>query len=202
MHLIKDNLFGIVSGMETAPPSSSDAAATQKFELRRNRALAIIVIALQPKLLYMIGHPKDPKVVWEKLQDTFQKKSWVNKLRLKRKLHNMKLKPGDDLHVHLKTFVDIFEELAVVGDPIQDEDRVINLLVSLSDDYSTLVTALEAMEKVPSWESVTERLLHEEEKIKGDRSSTDKSMQESENRSLFVKQKKMLNVLSATKQVI
>lgn len=198
MNLIKDNLFGIVSGTETAP-SSTDAAVVQKFELRKDRALATIVLAVEPKLLYLIGDPNDPKVVWEKLQDIFQKKSWANKFRLKRKLYNMKLKPGDDLQVHLKTFVEIFEELAVVGDPIQDEDRVINLLASLSDDYSTLVTALEAMEKVPSWESVTERLLHVEEKLKCDRSSIVKSVQESEDRSLLVKQKKDVKCFECNK---
>ena len=192
MHLMKDDLFGIVKGREVAP--STDTTAVRKFELRRDRALATIVLAVEPKLLYLIGDPTDPSVVWQKLQDTFQKKSWANKFRLKRKLYSMKLKPGDDLQVHLKTFVEIFEELAVIGDPIQDEDRVINLLASLPDDYSTLVTALEAMEKVPSWESVTERLLHEENKIKGDRScssvrSNPRPIQENE-KSLVTKQKR------------
>ena len=204
MYLIKDDLFGIVDGTEVAP-SSTDTAAARKFELRKDKALATIVLAVEPKLLYLIGDPKDPKEVWQKLQDTFQKKSWVNKFRLKRKLYSLKLKPGDDLQVHLKSFVEIFEELAVIGDPIQDEDRVISLLASLSDDYSTLVTALEAMEKVPSWESVTERLLHEENKMKDEKScSSDRprSMQESENKSLLAKQKKSVKCFECKKQVM
>ena len=104
--------------------------------------------------------------------------------------------------MHLKTFVKIFEELAVVGDPVQDEDRVISLLDSLSDDYSTLVTALEAMEKIPSWESVTERLLHEENKMKDDKScSSDwpRPMQESESKSLLAKQKKSVKCFECNK---
>ena len=199
MYLIKDDLFGIVDGTEVAP-SSTDTAAARKFELRKDKALATIV--LEPKLLYLIKDAKDPKEVWQKLQDTFQKKSWANKFRLKRKLYSLKLKTGDDLQVHLKTFVEIFEELAVIGDPIQDEDRVISLLASLSDDDSTLVTALEAMEKVPFWESVTERLLHEENKMKDEKScSSDRprSMQESENKTLLAKQKKSFKCFECNK---
>ena len=201
MYLIKDDLFGIVDRTEVAP-SSTDTAAAHKFELRKDKALATIVLAVEPKLLYLIGDPKDPKEVWQKLQDTFQKKSWANRFRLKRKLYSLKLKPGDDLQVHFKTFVEIFEELAVIGDPIQDEDRVISLLASLSDDYSTLVIALEAMEKVPSWESVTERLLHEENKMKDEKScSSDRprSMQENENKSLLAKQKKSVKCFECNK---
>ena len=121
MHLIKDNLFGIVDGSENAPTSTGDLV---KYNMRRDRALAIIVLAIDPKFLYIIGDPVDPKIVWQQLQDTFQKKTWANKLRLKRKLYNMRLKPGDSLQEHLKAFVELFSELAVIGDAINEEDRV------------------------------------------------------------------------------
>ena len=79
----------------------------------------------------------------------------------------MKLKDGDSLQEHLKSFIERFDEMAVIDDPVADEDRVIALLASLPDNYSTLVTALEALESVPTWDSVTERLLHHEEKTIG-----------------------------------
>ena len=88
MHLMKDDLFSIVEGTEISP-GSSDVAALRKYEQRRDKALATIVLAVEPKLLYLIGDPKDPKVVWQKLQDIFQKKTWANKFRLKRKLYNL-----------------------------------------------------------------------------------------------------------------
>ena len=57
--------------------------------------------------------------------------------------------------------MELFNELAIVGHVIQDEDCVIYLL---ADSFSTLVTALEANEEVPKMETVTERILHEERK--------------------------------------
>ena len=43
---------------------------------------------------------------------------------------------------------ELFNELAVVGDVITVEDRVVYLLASLPESYNTLVTALEAHETV------------------------------------------------------
>ena len=50
-----------------------------KFEARKKRALAVIVLAMDPLLLYLIGDPEDPKEVWLKLKNHFQKKTWANK---------------------------------------------------------------------------------------------------------------------------
>ncbi len=60
----------------------------------------------------------------------------------------------------------LFNKLAIVGDAIEEEDRVVYLLASLPDSFNTLVTALEANEDVPKMEVVTERLLHAERKQK------------------------------------
>ena len=78
----------------------------------------------------------------------------------------MKLKEGDSVQEHIKKMIEIFEELAVVGDPLQEEDQVIHLLAGLPESYSMLVTALEANADVPKMEVVMERVLHEERKQK------------------------------------
>ena len=49
---------------------------------------------------------------------------------------------------------ELFNKLAIVGDAIEEEDRVVYLLASLPDSYNTLVTALEAHEEVPKMEVV------------------------------------------------
>ena len=165
MALVKDSLWAIVSGTETAP-SASNADARKKFIARRDRALAIIVLAVDPSLLYLLGDPEDPKQVWTKLEEQFQRKTWANKLQLRRKLYAMKLK-GGSVNDHVKTMTEIFEALAAIGSVVSEEDGVVHLLASLPESYNMLVTALEAQsESVPKWELVTERLLHEELKLK------------------------------------
>ena len=69
--------------------------------------------------------------------------------------------------------IELFNELAIVGDAIYEEDRVVYLLASLPD-FNTLVSALEANEDVPKMEVVTEKLLHAERK-QTEKSSPDSS---------------------------
>ena len=68
---------------------------------------------------------------------------------------------------------EIFDGLSIVGDPVTEEDRVVYLLASLPESYNMLVTALEANADVPKMEVVTERLLHEERKLKDRGASED-----------------------------
>ena len=164
MALMKDSLWGIVSGTETLP-DEANAETRKKFDARKDRALAIVVLSVDPSLLYLLGNPEDPAEVWRRLEEQFQRKTWSNKLQLRRKLFSLKLKDGEAVHQHIKTMTEVFEALAVIGDPVTEEDQVVHLLASLPEAYDMLVTALEAQsEAVPKWELVTERLLREEQK--------------------------------------
>ena len=166
MALMKDSLWGIVNETETLSGDANEDAR-KKFKARKDRALAIIVLAVDPSLLYMLGNPQDPTVVWNKLEEQFQRKTWSNKLQLRRKLFSLKLKQGESVHEHTKAMTEVFEALAVIGDAVSEEDQVVYLLASLPASYDMLVTALEAQsENVPRWELVTERLRHEEQKQK------------------------------------
>ena len=116
--------------------------------------------------MYLLGDPVDTVAVWNKLEEQFQKKSWVNRLNLRRKLHSLRLKDGESVQDHVKTMLETFNELSIVGDAITDEDRVVYLLASLPESFDTLVTALESNPAVPEMEIVIERLMHEERKHK------------------------------------
>ena len=96
MGLMKDGVFGIVVGNETAPAEDGSDAAKSPFQRRKDKAIANIVLAIDPALLYILeDNLDDPKVIWDKLAGHFQKKSWSNKLNLHRRLHNLKLEGGE-----------------------------------------------------------------------------------------------------------
>ena len=50
---------------------------------------------------------------------------------------------------HIKAMTEVFNDLAVIGAPMEDEDKVVTLLASLPETYNMLVTALEASSEVP-----------------------------------------------------
>ena len=77
---------------------------------------------------------------------------------------------------HIKRMTEVFGKLAVIAEPVSEEDKVVHILASLPDSYDVLVTALESgSENVPPLEVVTERLLREEEKLKGKETAEDDS---------------------------
>ena len=120
--------------------------------------------------MWIVGEdPQDPTAVWKKLQDQFQKKTWANKMSLRKRLYTAKLKNGESASEHIRMMTEVFNELAVVGDPVGEADQVIYLLAGLPESYDMLVTAFETMETVPNWETVVERVCDQEKK-KGEKS--------------------------------
>ena len=71
--------------------------------------------------------------------------------------------------------METFNELSIVGDAITDEDRVVYLLASLPESFNTLVTVLQSNPTVPEMETVIERLMHEERKLKVDQQVSSES---------------------------
>jgi len=111
MVLMREGLWSIVSGTEQAPPNN-EAENAAKFAARRDRALALIVLSIEPSLLYLLGDPDDPVVVWQKLSDQFQKKTRTNKLQLRKRLYSLKLKTGNSVQDHICILTEVFNELA------------------------------------------------------------------------------------------
>ena len=164
MSLVKDGLWDIVNGTEVGPLEGSDRYP--KFKGRMDKALATIVLSVDPSLLYLIGDCEDPVAVWQLLSNQFQKATWANRLALRRRLHSLRLKEGESVQDHIKAITEIFNELSVIGDNIKVEDKVVCLLASLPESFDMLVTALEASPDIPEMGTVVERLLHEERKLK------------------------------------
>ena len=66
----------------------------------------------------------------------------------------------------------MFEELAIIGDSVKEEDQVVHFLASVPNSFDVLVTALESNVDVPKMEIVTKCLLHEERKQQDNASSS------------------------------
>ena len=108
---MKDSLWDIISGSEPLP-DEEHADTRRKFMTRSDHAPAIVVLAVDSSLLYLLGDPKDPRAVWLKLEKQFHRKTPSNKLQLRRKLYALKLKEGEPINAHIKAMSEIFEALA------------------------------------------------------------------------------------------
>ena len=58
----------------------------------------------------------------------------MNKLSLRKKLFTMKLRDSGSMREYIKKMTEIFDELAVIAEPISDEDKVVYLLAGLPEN--------------------------------------------------------------------
>ena len=79
-----------------------------------------------------MGDSTHPVDVWQKLEDQFQKKTWANRLALRR-LNSLLLKDGQSVSEHIKAMTKVFSELAVSDALEKEEDKVVTLLASLPE---------------------------------------------------------------------
>ena len=127
--LMKEGLWRIVPGQETAPSGSE--AERAKFAARLDCALATVVLTLNTSLLHLIGDPKDQVVVWKKIANQFEKKTRATRLDLRCKLHSLRLKDGESAQEHIKITTEFFDALLVTGETVSEEDPTVYVLGSL-----------------------------------------------------------------------
>jgi hypothetical protein len=77
------------------------------------------------------------KDLWEKLGNLYQSKSLVNKLFLRKKLYNLRMRDGDSVAEHLNAFNTVVSQLVSVETKISDEDKCISLLCSLPNSWDS-----------------------------------------------------------------
>jgi hypothetical protein len=73
------------------------------------------------------------KDLWDKLGKLYQFKSLVNKIFLRKKLYNPRIRDGDLVAEHLNSFNIVVSQLVSVKIKISDADKCISLLCSLLD---------------------------------------------------------------------
>jgi hypothetical protein len=102
------------------------------------------------------------KDLWEKLGKFYQSKSLVNKLFLRKKLYNLRMRDGDSVADHLNAFNTVVSQLVSVDIKILDEDKCISLLCSLPDLWESLVVSIGSNTTYFKFEEVVSSLLLEE----------------------------------------
>ena len=102
------------------------------------------------------------KALWDKLGTLYQSKSLVNKLFLRKKLYNLRMKDGNLVTEHLNAFNVVVSQLASVDIKISDEDKCISLLCSLPDLLDSLVIAIGSNATALHFDEIVSSLLTEE----------------------------------------
>ena len=106
-------------------------------------ACGVIRFCLTQDIKYHEMNETSARKIWEILESKYLMKSIENRWHLKRRSYRSQLKKDISIGEHMNNYMKLLVELANVGEVIKDEEKVLILLSSLSDEeYETFVLIL------------------------------------------------------------
>lgn len=111
MALKKEGVWSIVSSAVAALGEDNVKRVLECYSLRQNKALVTIILSINLSLSYLLRNPDNPAAVRRKLVEQFQKSC----LNLRCKLHSLRSKDGELIQNQVKTMVETFNKLSIVG---------------------------------------------------------------------------------------
>jgi hypothetical protein len=116
-------------------PTGTSADDWKKMD---QKAKSTIRLCLSDSVLLNVSEEATTKDLWEKLGKLYQSKSLVNKLFLRKKLYNLRMRDGDSVVEHLNAFNTVVSQLVSVDIKISDEDKCISLVVAIGSNTTSL----------------------------------------------------------------
>ena len=156
--LLVDKDQWIVVDPGTKPTAMSD----EDWKKLDRKAKSKIRLCVSDSVLFNVSGEAMVKTLWEKLGTLYQSKSLVNKLFLRKKLYNLRMKDGDSVTEHLNAFNTVVSQLSSVDIKISYEDKCFSLLCSLPDSWDNLVIAIGSNTTTLNFDDIVSALLSEE----------------------------------------
>nr|DAD31695.1 TPA_asm: hypothetical protein HUJ06_010546 [Nelumbo nucifera] len=142
--------------------SSKGSSSTIRFSLWQTRvedffAGQYILVALDH-----VSGLKTTSEIWKKLESLYMSKSMTNILFLNEQFYGLRMEEGANLLDHINEFNQIISQLLRVEVKVDDTDKAIILLASLSESYDNVVTTLVYGKDKLKYDEITVALLENE----------------------------------------
>jgi hypothetical protein len=126
------------------------------------KAKSTIRLCLSNSVLLNVSKEATTKDLWDNLGKFYQSKFLVNKLFMRKKLYNPRMRVGDSVAEHLNAFNTVVSQLVSVEIKISDEDKCISLPCSLPDLWDSMVVAIGSNTPALKFDEVVSSLFSEE----------------------------------------
>ncbi|KAL6521554.1 hypothetical protein OROGR_018123 [Orobanche gracilis] len=129
--LIQGGLKKALDGKSKKPDTMTD----EQWDELDEKAFSSIQLCLSKEVLREVANEKNVAALWLKLKNLYMTKNLANKLRLKERLYTIRMVEGTPIQSHLDEFNSIIMDLENLDIKIEDEDKVVLLVVSLPSTY-------------------------------------------------------------------
>ncbi|EFN68697.1 Retrovirus-related Pol polyprotein from transposon TNT 1-94, partial [Camponotus floridanus] len=121
--LVRDDLWDVVN--EPKPVQLNDA-----WTKRNNKAMACITLNVEDNQLIHFAHLDNAFDVWQAFSRKYERSTFGSRLYLRRKLYSIHYRSGA-MSDHIDAIIEVVGLLRGSGKPLEDEEVVAMLLVSL-----------------------------------------------------------------------
>ncbi|GJW83599.1 retrovirus-related pol polyprotein from transposon TNT 1-94 [Tanacetum coccineum] len=121
--------------------TDANKTAALKMDIYK-KAYSALLLCLDNKVSREVNKEDFVVRVWLKLETLYMKKSFANKLYLKKKMFTFYMHSGKKLSEHIDEFNKLIGDLANIDVDIDDEDQALMLLMSLPSSYDNFVETL------------------------------------------------------------
>jgi len=191
--LQENELWGIVENSTTTPvvvPPTTDAAALTAFNKLDIKAKRIILDAVKDHVIPHISEKARAYEMWASLIQMYQSSNENRKMVLKDKIKNIRMGKGESVTSYLTQIKQVRDELAAVGEKMEDADIVRTALNGVSKGWLMFVQAIVGRERLPDWDRLWDDFVQEETRRGYIQGNTSGVRDEEENVALAAKGRK------------
>lgn len=128
-------------------PSDAQKKAHADFVDKSQKARALIGLCVEDYHLPVIMDAANAKAAWDALANMYAQQSLANLVNLKRSFQGLALSPLETITVYLGRAQELVSQLKAVGQTVDEQDMVLQVLTGLPEDYKVVTTILENGDK-------------------------------------------------------
>jgi hypothetical protein len=147
----------------------------------------IIIDGVKDHIIPHLSGKKTSKDMWEALTKLYQLDNQSRKMLLREKLRSTKMARGDFVATYLTKFTQIRDELATVGETVDETELVRTTLNGFTKQWDMFFQGVVAREKLPDWERLWDDFTQEELRVGSSQASQPK-IEDEENLALVGKE--------------
>jgi len=181
--LEEQGLWEIAEGKVTTPTDPVQLTTHNKKDAKARR---IIVDGVKDHIIPHLSGKKTTKDMWEALIKLYQSDNQSKNLMLREKLRSTKMAKGESVVTYLTKFTQIRDELASVGEAVDESELERTALNGFTTQWEVFVQGVVAREKLLDWERLWNDITREELRVDATQASQPKS-EEEENVALHAK---------------